>query len=136
MIEEFPFISDVHVWQRHLEMDHKESPLLALTLQHRSKFGVVVQYSGSHLSDFTGLLYQFSFSHTYFNLSQIRASGTINGIIKGAHASQSIRLHLSEHHPNSTHQVKLTSIKCLANDVTIALRPLSLRNETISKKIP
>ena len=117
-------------------MEHKESPLLALTVQHRSKVGVVVQYSMSHLSDFTGLLYQDSFSHTHLNLSLIQASGTIDGVITGAHASQSIRLRLSEHHSNSTHQVKLTSIECLANEVTITLRPLSFKNGTISKKIP
>ena len=41
-----------------MEVEHGESPLLALTLQHRSRVGVVVQYSASRLEDFTGLLYQ------------------------------------------------------------------------------
>ena len=32
------------------------------------KVGVVVQYSSSHLADFTGLLYQDSLSHLHLNL--------------------------------------------------------------------
>ena len=136
LTEEFPFLTDVHVWRRHVEMEHRESPLLALTLQHRSRVGVVVQYSSSSLSDFTGLLYQDSFSHLHLNLSLIQASGTINGIITGAHSSQSIRLRLSLQSSNSTHQVKLTATECLASQVTVTLRPLSLDNLTISKQIP
>merc|ERR1711942_289960 len=48
---EYPFLADVHVWRRHVEMEHKESPLLAMTLQHRTKVGVTVQYSTSHLME-------------------------------------------------------------------------------------
>ena len=136
LTEEFPFLTDVHVWRRHVEMEHRESPLLALTLQHRSRVGVVVQYSSSSLSDFTGLLYQDSFSHLHLNLSLFEAAGTINGIITGAHSSQSIRLRLSLQSSNSTHTVKLTATECLANQVTVTLRPLSLDNLTISKQIP
>ena len=54
----YPFVSGVRIWRRHVEVEHGESPLLALTLQHRSRVGVVVQYSASRLDDFTGLLYQ------------------------------------------------------------------------------
>ena len=32
-----------------MEVEHGESPLLALTLQHRNRVGVVVQYSASAL---------------------------------------------------------------------------------------
>ena len=35
----FPFISEARVWRRHAELTHRESPLLSLTLQHRSKVG-------------------------------------------------------------------------------------------------
>ena len=35
-------------------MEHGESPLLSLSLQHRSRVGVVVQSSVSHLQEFTG----------------------------------------------------------------------------------
>ena len=76
----------VRVWRRHAELLHRESPLLTLTLQHRTKVrmmmmvilvlimamttqvGVVVQYSSSQLTDFTGLLYQDSLSHRHLNL--------------------------------------------------------------------
>ena len=136
LTEEFPFLVDVHVWRRHVEMEHKESPLLALTLQHRSRVGVVVQYSSSHLSDFTGILYQDSFSHLHLNLSLVQASGTINGIIIGAYSTQSIRLRLSQHISNTTHQVKLTATDCLANQVTVTLRSESIENKTITKQIP
>ena len=36
----FPFIRDVRVWRRHTELTHRESPLLTLTLQHRTKVGL------------------------------------------------------------------------------------------------
>ena len=87
----------VRVWRRHAELLHRESPLLTLTLQHRTKVsvvmvigmcmigmnmmvtmmikmtkmiqvGVVVQYSSSQLTDFTGLLFQDSLSHRHLNL--------------------------------------------------------------------
>ena len=75
VIEEFPFLAGVRVWQRHVEMEHKESPLLSLTLQHRSEVGITVGQSSSSLKDFTGILYQDSLSHIYINLSLIEASG-------------------------------------------------------------
>ena len=56
----YPFVSGVRIWRRHVELEHGESPLLSLTLQHRSRVGVVVQYSASHLADFTGVMYQVS----------------------------------------------------------------------------
>ena len=79
----------MRVWRRHAELLHRESPLLTLTLQHRTKVrmmmmvilvlimamrtqvGVVVQYSSSQLTDFTGLLYQDSLSHRHLNLRLI-----------------------------------------------------------------
>ena len=134
--EEFPFISDIHVWRRHVEMEHKESPLLGLTIQHRSKVEVVVQYSSSHLSDFTGLLYQDSFSHLHLNLSLFKASGTITGVISGARSSQSIQLRLPHRPSNLTRQVKLSATNCRAGQVRVTLRPLSLRNESITKLLP
>ena len=132
----YPFIGDIRVWRRHVEMEHKESPLLALTLQHRSKVGVVVQYSSSHLSDFTGLLYQDSFSHLHLNLSLFQASGTITGVISGSRTSQSILLRLPLHPSNATRQVKLSAIQCRAGQVRVSLRPLSLQNLTITKHLP
>jgi hypothetical protein len=33
----FPFIGGVHIWRRHVEVSHRESPLVVLTLQHRHK---------------------------------------------------------------------------------------------------
>ena len=55
---EFPFISQVHTWHRHVEVDHSQSPVLSLTLQHSSKVGVTVTQSPSHVQSFTGVLYQ------------------------------------------------------------------------------
>jgi hypothetical protein len=117
-------------------MEHKDSPLLALTLQHRNKVGVVAQYSSSHLSDFTGLLYQDSYSHLHLSLSLFQASGTITGVISGALISQSILLRLPPHPSNSTHKVKLTATQCRAGQVMVSLRPLSLQNVTITKHLP
>ena len=47
--EDFSFASEVRIWRRHVEVEHGESPLLSLTLQHRNRVGVVVQYSASQL---------------------------------------------------------------------------------------
>ena len=33
--ELYPFVSGARVWRRHVELEHKESPLLSLSLQHR-----------------------------------------------------------------------------------------------------
>ena len=58
---EFPFISQVHTWHRHVEVDHSQSPVLSLTLQHSSKVGVTVTQSPSHVHSFSGVLYQVGF---------------------------------------------------------------------------
>jgi len=136
LTEVYPFISGVRIWRRHVEMKHGESPLLALTLQHRSKVGVVVQSSSSRLSDFTGVLYQDSFSHLHLNLSLFQASGTITGLITGSHSSQSILLRLPLRPSNSTHQVKLTATECRAGQVKVSLRPLSLQKLSVTKHLP
>ena len=47
--EDHSWVDRVRIWRRHLEVEHRESPLLALTLQHRNRVGVVVQYSASQL---------------------------------------------------------------------------------------
>ena len=47
--EDHSFAAGVRIWRRHVEVEHGESPLLALTLQHRNRVGVVVQYSASAL---------------------------------------------------------------------------------------
>ena len=84
----FPFIQSVRVWRRHIEMEHKDSPLLSLSLQHRSRVGVVVQSSASHLGDFSGYLYQDQNSHLHLNLTLINATGTLSGLVSGETASQ------------------------------------------------
>ena len=56
--QEYPFISRVRIWRRHVELDHSQSPVVSLTLQHRTRVGVTVQQSPSHISSFTGVLYQ------------------------------------------------------------------------------
>ena len=33
--QDFTFVSRVRIWGRHVEVEHGESPLLSLTLQHR-----------------------------------------------------------------------------------------------------
>ena len=97
---------------------------------------MVAQYSSSHLSDFTGLLYQDSFSNLHLNLSLFKASGTITGVISGARSSQSIQLRLPHRPSNLTRQVKLSATHCRAGQVRVTLRPLSLRNESITKLLP
>ena len=33
----YPFIQSISVWRRHVEITHKESPLIVMTMQHRNK---------------------------------------------------------------------------------------------------
>ena len=134
--DEFPFISAINVWHRHIEMKHKESPFLALTIQHRSRVGVVVQFSNSHLSDFTGLLFQDSFSHLHLNLSLVQASGTINGEIFGNNSTQSIQLYLPAFPSNTSRQVKLIVTECFKSSLRVILRPLSHQRRAITKDLP
>ena len=95
--EEFRFVSKVRVWRRHVEVEHGESPLVAVTLQHRSRVGVVVQFSSSTLADFSGLLYQDSNSQLQLNLSLVEAAGTISGEVVGlGESSQSLVLRLGQ----------------------------------------
>ena len=42
MREDHSFAAGVRIWRRHVEVEHGESPLLALSLQHRNRVGVVV----------------------------------------------------------------------------------------------
>ena len=132
----FPFISGVRIWRRHVELQHGESPLLSLTLQHRSRVGVVVQFSSSHLRDFTGVLYQDSHSHLHLNLSLVEAAGTLSGLITGLAQSQTVLLRLPLVPGNSSHQVKLTATECRDTEVTVSLKPLSSHNKTVSKRLP
>ena len=58
--QEFPFISGVRVWQRFVELEHSQSPVLSVTLQHRTRVTVRVQQSQSNINNFTAILYQVS----------------------------------------------------------------------------
>ena len=95
-----------------------------------------VPYSSSHLLDFKGLLYQDRFSHLHLNLSLFQASGAITGVISDSCSSQSILLRFPLHPSNVTRQVKLSAIQCRAGQVRVSLRPLSLKNVTITKHLP
>ena len=33
----YPFVQSTSVWRRHVEVTHRESPLLVMTMQHRTK---------------------------------------------------------------------------------------------------
>ena len=63
--QEFPFISLVRVWERFVEVEHSQSPVLAVTLQHRTRVTVTVQQSQSNINNFTAILYQVSQSHSH-----------------------------------------------------------------------
>ena len=132
----FPFISGTRIWRRHVELEHGESPLLSLTLQHRSRVGVVVQFSSPYLQDFTGVLYQDSSSHLHLNLSLVEAAGTLTGLITGLAQSQSFLLRLPLVPGNSSHQVKLTATECREGEVVVSLKPLSRHNKTVTKAVP
>ena len=135
----YPFVSGVRIWRRHVEVEHGESPLLALTLQHRSRVGVVVQYSASRLQDFTGLLYQDAASHLHLNITLLEAAGTVTGLIAGdsAGATQSFLLRLPLQPSNSSHQVRLSARSpCHRGQVEVSLKPLNSHNSTISKMLP
>ena len=119
--EEFSFVSAVRVWARHVEVEHREAPLVALSLQHRARVGVVVQFSSSQLGDFTGVLYQDATSHLHLNLSLLEAAGTLSGEVAG----QSFLVRLGPARGNSSQLVRLGGLECRASSVEVSLRPLT-----------
>jgi len=129
---EFPFISQVHTWHRHVEVDHSQSPVLSLTLQHSSKVGVTVTQSPSHVQSFTGVLYQDRASHYYLNLTITRGVGVVTGAILGAGGSQqSLRLVLGSVMRNSSHQISVNpGVRCDNNKAEIVLRAIDINTET------
>jgi len=129
---EFPFISRVHTWHRHVEVDHSQSPVLSLTLQHSSKVGVTVTQSPSHVHSFTGVLYQDIASHYYLNLTIIRGVGVVSGAILGADGSQQpLRLVLGSVMRNSSHQISVNpGVRCDKNQAEIILRAIDISTES------
>ena len=83
MREKHPFLSSLSVHERHVEMFYRDSPLLSLSLQHKTAVDLVMQYHGSQVRDFTGLLYQDKASHLHLNLTLFEASGTLSGSVIG-----------------------------------------------------
>ena len=136
--KEFRFVSAVRIWQRHVEVEHSESALVSLSLQHRSRVGVVVQFSSSHLQDFTGLLYQDSLSLLHLNLSLVEAGGTLTGEVTGLdQASQSFLVRLGPARGNSSHQVRLGGLECRARTVQVSLKPLTGEEEAaVVRRLP
>ena len=147
----YPFVGGVRVWRRHVEVEHRESPLLGLSLQHRSRVGVVVQYSASRLRDFTGVLVQQEHSHTHLNLTLVGAAGTITGSLASPALGpapgpapqpapqQSLLLRLPLLPGNSSHQLKLTAVApCSRGQVRVSLKPLGGEGEAavITKLLP
>ena len=147
----YPFVGGVRVWRRHVEVEHRESPLLGLSLQHRSRVGVVVQYSASRLRDFTGVLVQQEHSHTHLNLTLVGAAGTITGSLASSALGpapgpapqpapqQSLLLRLPLLPGNSSHQLKLTAVApCSRGQVRVSLKPLGGEGEAavITKLLP
>ena len=134
--QDYSFISDVRVWRRHVELEHGQSPLLSLTLQHRSRVGVVVQYSASSLSDFTGVLYQDAVSNHFLNLTLLEAAGSITGDIIGSESNQTFIIRLAPRVGNYSHQVSVSPTECSNGQVMVTVRPMSLTNLTITKQLP
>ena len=136
----YSFVKQVRTWRRHVEVQHRESPLLSLSLQHRSLVGVVVQYSQSRLDNFTGLIYQDSLSHLYLNLTLAGASGTITGQVFTSSFTQSVQVHLprsSLSSPvNTTRRVRLTGLDCDNGLVTVSLRPLGQPDRSLTRELP
>ena len=130
-------MSRVRVGSRHVEVEHLESPLLSLTLQHRSRVGVVLQFSSSHLLDFTGILYLDSNSNLQLELSLVEAAGTISGVVRGlGRTSQSFLLRLGQVRGNSSQQVSLAGGQCGGQTVEVRLRPLALLEAELSRHLP
>ena len=103
----YPFIKSTAVWRRHVEITHRESPLIVMTMQHRSKVvkciyenskpnsvilqvDVVMQYHDSALSDFTGLLQIDTHSNAFLNLTLKDVMGSIHGTLTSNNFTQVI----------------------------------------------
>lgn len=137
LTEKHPFVSRLSVHERHVEMYYRDSPLLSLTLQHKTAVDLVMRYHGSQVKDFTGLLYQDKASHLHLNLTLFEASGTLSGSVIGIEEiPQTILIRLPIKVSNSSHQIKLGAMECLSGQVTVKVRPLSLKKLTLTKQLP
>ena len=134
--EEFPFVSGVHVWHRHVEMELKDSPYLTTHLQHRTKVQVIAHFTRSKLGDFSGILHQDTFSHLHLNLSLVNASGTISGEISNKNLTQTFEILVAGAPSVFNHQIKLLSVSCFLGALDVTLWPESGKNLSISKMVP
>ncbi len=89
----FPFVRSVRVFRRHVEVRHSESPLVSLTLQHRSRVDVVMRFDPSDLRDFDGRLTRDASSNQFLRLTLRGARGTIYGTVSAQSTTFSTYLH-------------------------------------------
>ena len=96
-----------------------QSPVLAITLQHRSKVSVTVQESPSSIKNFTAILYQDVSSHFHLNLTLMGGAGTVTGLLTDSQgASQSVSVVVGSREGNTSHTVTVTNnIQCEDNMV-------------------
>jgi len=138
--EMFPFIKKTSIWQRHVEITHRESPLLVMTMQHRSRVDVVMRYHESALEDFSGFLQVDSYSNALLNLTLMDVTGTIHGTISSNNFTQVLQVSVGNQ-LLSRHEKQLKVVGLLScnnrGQVTVSLKPYGGRSKsTITRSLP
>lgn len=122
----FPFVQSVQVFRRHVEIMHSESPLLVLTMQHRSKVDVVMKYHEAKMSDFTGQLLVDRRSNQFLELVLNDVMGTLTGMVVGYNSTQAVQVSTGgQIRKRLQRRIKVTGIICLQKEVTLTLTAVS-----------
>jgi len=136
----YPFIKKLKIWRRHVEVSHKESPLLALTMQHQSKVDVTMRFEESALEDFRGQLVVDTNSNIMLNLTLFNGKGSLNGQVHGFNTSQAIQVLIPSNSPSQfTQALRLgEAVTCIPpkGQVRVTLHPFGQKSSEISRMIP
>ncbi|XP_040568877.1 cell fusion protein aff-1 [Lepeophtheirus salmonis] len=136
----FPFIQSVQVWRRTVEIVHRESPLLVLTLQHRNKVGVVMQYHESTLDNFEGYVLLDSHSNQFLCLNMSGARGSIRGTVSSQHSEQQLVISTTVKNNGSAQTSKRIKLRggllCDRNQKVMVILSPSDSNKKIKKLLP
>eukprot|EP00093_Oithona_nana_P014457 14457.XXX_467503_458791_1 [CDS] Oithona nana genome sequencing. len=122
----YPFIQSTSVWRRHVEVTHRESPLLVMTMQHRTKVDVVMQYHESALADFSGLLQIDMHSNAFLNLTLKEVMGSIHGTLTSNNFTQVLQVSVGgQLHQQVEKRLKVVGlVSCHPSaQISVTLRP-------------
>ncbi|TRY75096.1 hypothetical protein TCAL_00601 [Tigriopus californicus] len=131
------FIKEIQVWNRHVEVVHRESPLLVLTLQHQKEVDVLLKTEQSYLFNFEGVLHLDSNSNQFLNLTLYKVRGVIHGQVQGFNSTLAIQITMGSEHVEVSHQrIKTSGLICHRAQVSLSLRARGQTDGALQKHLP